>query len=78
MESLKIILTNVTKKEFFPLRLKFKILLFEDSDNINPFTSDFFVKNARERTSAVAFTPHCNHALTVFIGKKNFLKTRYL
>lgn len=37
MESLKIILTNVTKKEFFPLRLKFKILLFEDSDNINPF-----------------------------------------
>lgn len=73
MESLKIILTNVTKKEFFPLRLThIKILLFEDSDNINSFTSDFFVKNARERTSAVAFTPHCNHALTVFIGKKKF------
>lgn len=52
MESLKIILTNVTKKEFFPLRLKFKILLFEDSDNINPFaiSSSKMLEKERQRS----------------------------
>lgn len=53
MESLKIILTNVTKKEFFPLRLThIKILLFEDSDNINPFaiSSSKMLEKERQRS----------------------------
>lgn len=76
MESLKIILTNVTKKEFFPLRLKFKILLFEDSDNINPFTSDFFVKNERTRknVSGRVYASLQSCFDSVYWKKKIFLK----